>query len=242
MKTIGLLGGMSYVSTLEYYKLIHQTYTQFRGQHHSPHLILVSVDFYQIATAMHQARWDIIETILTQAARTLKAAGATFAVICCNSAHKVFPALQQNVPHLPILHILDAVGQRLTRYGIQRVGIIGTTFVMADPFYAVYLRQQFDIDSVIPDANDQAMIQRIIYQELCLGQVNPDTRCALRHIIETLITKGAEGIILGCTELLLAVSQEDYGIPIIDSTTLHAKMTAEYAMAQSPHPVLSEVL
>ncbi len=229
MKTIGLLGGMSYVSTLEYYKIIHQEYTKLFGQHHSPHLILVSVDFHKIATAMHNDRWEVIEVTLTEAAHTLKKAGADFGVICCNSAHKVFLQVQRNVPELPILHILDVIGNQLHKKGIQQVGIVGTQFVMADSFYKTYLHDQFNITSISPNLTDQAIIQKIIYQELCLGLIKETAREKMNAIIEQLRMNGAEAVILGCTELLLIVSPEDYRIPIIDSTTLHAHYIVEYA-------------
>jgi aspartate racemase len=229
MKIMGLLGGMSYVSTLEYYKIINQEYAKLFGKHHSPHLIIVSVDFNKVATAMHDARWEQIERILTDATYTLKKAGANFGVICCNSAHKVFLQVQRNVPELPILNILDVVGSELTQKRIKKVGILGTKFVMEDPFYKTYLYEYFNIESVSPHMEDQETIQHIIYQELCLGSIKESAREKLNTIIERLRTDGVEAIILGCTELLLVVSQVDHSIPIIDSTTLHAHYALKYA-------------
>jgi aspartate racemase len=168
MRKIGLIGGMSYISTLEYYRIINEEYAKLRGEHHSAELVLTSVDFSKVVSAMHQSQWKVIENILIDHIQLLERAKVDFAIICCNSAHKVLPNIQPKI-NLPIIHILEPIGYVLKEKNVKKIAVIGTEFVMKDTFYTDYIYKNFNIESIVPSIKDQETIHTIIYQELCRG-------------------------------------------------------------------------
>ena len=231
MKVIGLIGGMSWNSSLEYYRLINELVAAKLGGLHSAHIILYSLDFAEIESAQGEARWDDAATILAQAGSALKQAGADFLVICTNTMHKVADVVAERTG-LPILHIGDAVGSAITERGLHKVGLLGTRFVMEEQFYRDRLQKRFGITVLAPGEEDQAMVHRIIYDELCHGEIRDSSRRACLEIIERLTGRSAEGIILGCTELPLLIRPADVRVPVFDTTRLHAEAAVKMALAE----------
>ena len=229
MKTIGLIGGMSWESTIPYYRVINQTIKQKLGGFHSAKLVLVSVDFHEIEELQRAGDWDGAAAILSQAAKSLEAAGADFIVICTNTMHKVAPTIERAVK-LPIFHIADPTAEEIKRQGIQTIGLLGTRFTMEQDFYKERLRSRHGLEVVIPNREDMDIIHRIIYHELCLGKVEDASRQEYRRIMAQLVAQGAQGIILGCTEISLLVGAADASVPLFDTTGLHASKAAEFAL------------
>jgi aspartate racemase len=230
MKVIGLIGGMSWNSTLEYYRIINQSVARRLGGLHSARLVLYSLDFDEIERAEHEGRWDCTADILVDAGNALKRVGADFLVICTNTMHKVADEVEQAVG-LPLLHIADVIGHAIVEQGLHRVGLLGTRFVMTEDFYGGRLRERFAIEVLVPGAEDMDTIHRVIYKELCAGQIKESSRRACGAIIGKLIDKGAEGIVLGCTELPLLIRPADVDAPIFDTTRLHAEAVVTKALA-----------
>jgi aspartate racemase len=231
MKVIGLIGGMSWNSTLEYYRLINQGVSHKLGGFHSARLVLYSLDFEEIELAQHEARWDDATDILTKAGTGLKQAGADFLVICTNTMHKVAELVAERTG-LPVLHIGDAVGNAITERGLSKVGLLGTRFVMEENFYRDRLAKCFGIEVLVPPEEEQKVVDRIIYKELCQGKIIETSLRACLQIIEAIIERGAEGIILGCTELPLLISHADVAVPVFDTTRLHAEAAVKMALAE----------
>lgn len=229
MKTIGLIGGMSWESTTTYYQLINKGIKQRLGGLHSAKLVLVSVDFAEIETLQHQGNWQKTAEILASAAKSLEAAGADFFIICTNTMHKVADQVSLAVS-IPLLHIADATGQQLQTDKISKVGLIGTQFTMAQNFYKKRIIDHFAIEVITPRAPEQQIIHQVIYQELCLGEVKQSSRNAYLTIIDDLAKQGAQGIILGCTEVALLLQQHHTSIPLYDTTALHALAAIEYSL------------
>lgn len=230
MKTIGMIGGMSWESSAEYYRLINQETKRRLGGHHNAPSILVTVDFAEVEHLQHSDEWEKLGAMLTDAARQLERGGANFVVLCTNTMHKLAPSISQAVK-IPLLHIVDTVAEVIRRAGQKRVGLLGTRFTMEQPFYADRMRTQFGIESVVPRAGDRQVIHDAIYNELCHGIVREDSRAAVQAIIGRLAANGAESIILGCTELGLLISQADTTLPVHDSTQIHAVTAVEFALA-----------
>ena len=230
MKTIGLIGGMSWESTVPYYRLINETIKQRLGGLHSAKLVLVSVDFHDIERLQHAGDWEAAGAMLAAAARSLEAAGADFVVLCTNTMHKVAHLIEAAVG-IPLLHIADPTVAGIKQAGHSTVGLIGTRFTMEQAFYRDRLSMRHGLAVIVPDADDRATVHRIIYDELCLGVVLPESRSAYRHIMQRLVAQGAQAIILGCTEVSLLVSQEDASVPLFDTTTMHALAAADAALA-----------
>jgi len=230
MKVVGLIGGMSWNSTLEYYRLINELIAEKLGQFHSARLVLYSLDFKEIECAQRQADWEAASDILVEAGVALKQAGADFLVICTNTMHKVADVVAKK-SGLPLLHIVDVVGSAAREQGLNTVGLLGTKFVMQETFYRERLERHFDIHTLVPRENDQAVVHRIIYDELCQGEIRDSSRQACLGIIARLKEKGAKGVILGCTELPLLVRPGDVGIPVLDTTRLHAEAAVRLALA-----------
>lgn len=228
MKTIGLLGGMSWESTTSYYRLVNEGVKARLGGLHSAKLVLYSVDFHEIEALQHRGDWKAAGAMLAQAGRSLQAAGANFLVICTNTMHTVVPAIAAAID-IPILHIADATAAAITAQGIQTVGLLGTQFTMEQAFYKDRLINHHGLSVLVPEAGDRAIIHRVIYDELCLGKINPAARDAYLAIIQKLQQQGAEGIIAGCTEITLLITQADLAIPLFDTTALHAAAAVEYA-------------
>ena len=229
MKTIGLLGGMSWESTVPYYRTINETIRARLGGLHSARVVLYSVDFHEVERLQHAARWDEAGALLAAAAQALERAGADFIVLATNTMHKVAPAIEAAVA-LPLLHIADPTAARIRAAGLARVGLLGTRFTMEQDFYVERLRTRHGLAVDVPDADERERVHRIIYDELCVGEVVPASRDAYRAIIAGLVERGARGIILGCTEISLLVDQSDSPVPIFDTTALHAEAAALRAL------------
>jgi len=231
MKVIGLIGGMSWNSTLEYYRIINESTARRLGGLHSARLVLYNLDFDQIEKAQREGRWDDTAGILVDAGNALKRAGADFLVICTNTMHKVADDVEGKVG-LPLLHIVDVIGHAVRERGLQRIGLLGTSFLMMEPFYRDRLRDRFAIEVLVPGEEDIDTIHHIIYDELCAGKIETSSRRACGDIISRLINRGAEGIVLGCTELPLLIRPGDINVPIFDTTRLHAEAAVNLALAE----------
>ena len=229
MKTIGLIGGMSWESTVPYYRIVNETVKERLGGLHSAKVVLHSVDFHEIEALQHAGDWDAAGAAMAAAARSVHAGGADFLVLCTNTMHKVAEAMERAVP-IPLLHIADPTAAAVLDRGIRRVGLLGTRFTMEETFYRGRLEGRHGLEVVVPEPEDRATVHRVIYQELCLGRVLEASRAEYRRIIRRLAAAGAEGIILGCTEIGLLVNPADEDLPLFDTTCLHARAAAERAM------------
>lgn len=230
MKTIGLIGGMSWESTIPYYRLINETIKERLGGLHSAKVILYSVDFHEVEQLQRAGDWETAGVLLANAARSLEAAGADFLVLCTNTMHKVAPSIEAAVA-IPLFHIADPTATEVKRAGHTTVGLLGTRFTMEQPFYRDRLRERHGLRVIIPNAEERDSIHRIIYDELCLGIVLPESRREFQRVIAGLASQGAEAIILGCTEISLLVSQRDTECPLFDTTAIHARAAAKEALA-----------
>ena len=231
MKTIGLIGGMSWESTLEYYRLINQGIKERLGGFHSAEIALRSIDFAEIEDMQNRGDWDAAGERLARAAGELERGGAAFALLCTNTMHKVFDAIQAGV-RIPLLHIADVTGREIRARGLSRVGLLGTRFTMEQDFYRGKLTKDYGLEVLIPDAAEREDVHRIIYDELCMGEVKDASRAIYNAIIRRLEARGAQGVVLGCTEIPLLVKQEDVTIPVFDTTALHAWAAADLALAE----------
>lgn len=229
MKTIGLLGGMSWESTVGYYRAINEGVKQALGGLHSAKIAMVSVDFEPIEKLQHTGDWQGTADILTKAALSVQAAGADFLLICTNTMHKVAPQIEQALD-IPLLHIADATADVLVDRGIQTVGLLGTAFTMEQSFYKGRLTDNYGLDVLVPDELGRKTVHDVIYQELCLGNIEQRSKFEYLQIIEDLAAQGAEAVILGCTEIGMLVSQSDTGVPLIDTTAVHAQRAVEYSL------------
>lgn len=229
MKTIGLIGGMSWESSQTYYRLINQGVREALGGLHSARLVMYSVDFAEIETLQHQGDWDATATILGHAAGALEAAGADFMVLCTNTMHKVAEQIEQAVS-IPLLHIADATASVLKAAGVTSVGLLGTRFTMEQGFYRERLEQQ-GISVLIPDESQRERVHTVIYDELCLGQIKDDSRQAYLDIVDSLAERGAQGVILGCTEIGLLIQAADTEVPLYDTTRIHAEQAVRFALS-----------
>lgn len=228
MKTIGLLGGMSWESTQTYYRLINEGVKARLGGLHSARLVLFSVDFAEIEALQHKGDWPATAEILSGAALSLQKAGADFLVIGTNTMHKVAPEIEQAI-RIPLLHIADATATVLAKDGITRVGLLGTRFTMEQAFYRNRL-EGAGIEVITPDGAQRDEVHRVIYEELCQGQINSDSRDAYLDIVASLSGRGAQAVILGCTEIGLLIRQADTGVPLYDTTEIHAAQAVEQAL------------
>lgn len=229
MKTIGLLGGMSWESTVGYYREINEGVKKALGGLHSAKIAMYSVDFEPIENLQHKGDWEGASSILSEAARNIQSAGADFLLICTNTMHKVAPQIEKSID-IPLLHIADATAQHLVQEGIKTVGLLGTAFTMEQNFYRGRLREKYDLDVQVPNREDRQLVHDAIYQELCLGSVPASTRTEFLRIIDMFAQQGAEGVILGCTEIGMLVSQQDTKVRLFDTTAIHAAKAVEYAI------------
>ena len=229
MKTIGLIGGMSWESTANYYRDINERVKQRLGGLHSARILLYSVDFQEIERLQHQGRWDEAGEQLGDIARRLEGAGADVVALCTNTMHKVAPAIEAAL-RVPFLHIADPTAQAVKQAGIGRIGLLGTRFTMEEDFYRGRLVQRHGLDVIVPDPAERETVHRVIYDELCLGKVEERSRKAYRDIIAHLVERGAEGVILGCTEIAMLVSPADSPVPLFDTTQLHAASAVDFAL------------
>lgn len=230
MKTIGLIGGMSWESTIPYYRLINETVKARLGGLHSAKIILHSVDFHDIERLQHAGDWETAGAVLAKAARSLEAAGADFLVLCTNTMHKVAPSIEEAVT-IPLLHIADPTATEIRQAGHSTVGLLGTRFTMQQPFYRERLSARHGLHVIVPGAADCDSVHRIIYEELCLGVVLPQSRLEFQRVMSGLASQGAQAIILGCTEISLLVGDRDADVALFDTTAIHARAAAQEALA-----------
>ena len=230
MKTIGMLGGMSWESTVSYYQALNRGVKAALGGLHSAKLCLYSVDFDQIEKLQHQGDWEKTAAILADAARSVEAAGADFLIICTNTMHKVAPQIEQAID-IPLLHIADATAQQLQQDKVSRVGLLGTRFTMAQDFYKGRLSEAFGIEVLVPKTEEQELIHQVIYSELCQGKIADASRQRYLAIIDALRERGAEAVILGCTEIALLVQQQHTPVPLYDTTAIHAAQAVALALS-----------
>ena len=231
MKTIGLLGGMSWESTALYYKSINEGIKAKLGGLHSAKICLYSVNFEEIEKLQHQGNWDETAVILAKAAQSVEIGGADFLLICTNTMHKVASEIEATIS-IPILHIADATANRLLADGIKKVGLLGTRFTMEQDFYKSRLIDKFGIDVVVPNETDRTVVHDVIYNELCLGEIKASSRKQYVEIVNKLNEQGAEAVIMGCTEITLLIAQKDTHVPLYDTTAIHAEEAVKLATSE----------
>jgi aspartate racemase len=229
MKTIGLIGGMSWESTVPYYQTINRVVGTRLGGLHSAKVALYSVDFDEIEKLQHAGRWEESGDILADVARAVRRAGADFIVLCTNTMHKVAPQIEAAV-EIPLLHIADATAARVKAAGVTRVGLLGTKFTMEEDFYRGRLESRHGLSVLTPPADQRAQVHGVIYKELCLGNVRGESRQAFQRVAADLVERGAQGVILGCTEIGLLLRSDDAPVPLFDTATIHAEAAAEFAL------------
>ncbi len=230
MKTIGLLGGMSWESTATYYSLINQGIRRQLGGLHSAECIIYSVEFEAIEQLQRKGKWDQAAAILTEAAKKIEAAGADVLLICTNTMHKVAPAVEEAIS-IPLLHIADATAEALLEQQISNVGLLGTEFTMEEEFYKGRLQKKYGIKVCIPEEEERRIVHRVIFEELCCGIKNDHSREQFVKITQTLADRGAQAVILGCTEIALLLRQKDTEVQLFDTTAIHSEKAVLYALA-----------
>ena len=231
MKTIGLIGGMSWESSIEYYRIINETAKLRLGGLHSAKSIMVSVDFAEVETLQRLGNWPEAADLMIGAAKSLESGGADFIVLCTNTMHKVADDIKSHT-NIPLLHIADATAQQIKAAGIGRIGLLGTRFTMEEAFYKDRLTQNYGLEVLIPNDQEREIVHRVIYDELVVGKILPTSKELYKDIIDRLIEAGAEGVILGCTEIGLLIHAEDCKVPLFDTTRIHAMAALEYALAE----------
>jgi aspartate racemase len=229
MKTIGLIGGMSWESSAVYYNIINRKVREVLGGFHCAKSIMVTVEFAEIQRLQHDEDWNALEQIMVKSARQLEAAGADFVILCTNTMHLCSPAIVQNIT-IPFLHIAEATGMKIAEMGLKKVALLGTRFTMEKDFYKTYILNRFGIEVIIPTEKEREQIHNTIYQELVQGLIKDDSRKKFQQIIGNLEILGAEGVILGCTEIPLLIKQTDVNIPVLDTTAIHAEKAMEWAL------------
>jgi aspartate racemase len=230
---IGLLGGMSWESSAEYYRIINEGVRNRLGGLHSARCLMWSFDFAEIEALQHAGRWDDATALLIDAARRLEGGGADFILICTNTMHRMAEEVQAAI-QVPLLHIADPTAERIRQAGFRRIGLLGTAFTMEQDFYKGRLERQHGLEVLVPEEMDRALVHRVIYDELVQGRAEPASRQAYRDVIARLVERGAEAIILGCTEIMLLVGPADSSVPLFDTTALHA----EAAISRALHPLI----
>lgn len=240
MKTIGIIGGMSWESSQEYYRIINETVRDCLGGLHSAQCLMYSVDFGELEPLQHDAEgWNQAAVTLAQAAQRLEAGGAQCIVLATNTFHKVADSIQASVA-IPLLHIVDATARQIRSQGIHTIGLLGTRYTMEEDFYIDRLEKMFEINVLVPDQAGRDLVNRVIFDELCLGKVLQPSRDRYREIIAGLVERGAQGIVFGCTEIGLLVTEEDSPVPVFDTTRIHAQTAVEWALAGN-NPTHSQV-
>lgn len=229
MKTIGMLGGMSWESTQGYYRAVNEGVKQALGGLHSAKVVLNSVDFAEIEACQRNADWPQAGAILAHAAQSVEAAGADFLVICTNTMHKVAGEIEAAI-NIPLLHIADATGEALQQAGITKVGLLGTAFTMEQAFYKDRLSERFDLEVIVPNDADRALVHQVIFDELCLGVISDHSKAKYLRIINVLSEQGAQAVILGCTEIGMLLNQQDTSVPLFDTTAIHAKAAVSWSL------------
>lgn len=229
MKTIGLLGGMSCVSSLEYYRIINEETKKSLGDTHCAKSIMYTFDYHEIQVMQHTYKWDELQDMMVDKSGKLKEAGADFLVICTNTMHLMADIIEKKAD-IEVLHIVDVTGREIKKQSLKKVGLLGTKYTMESNLYQKILKDKYGIDTIIPEDEDMDIVHNIIYKELTLGKTKSESRAKYLNIIEKLRKKGAEGIVLGCTEIPILIKQEHIDIPIFDTTTIHGKAAVEYAL------------
>jgi aspartate racemase len=232
LKTIGLIGGMSWESSIEYYRIINETVKKYLGGLHSAKSIMYSFDFYEIETLQEQGKWEEIANLMVEAAQKLESYGAELIILCTNTIHLVSDSVQSNIS-IPLIHIVDATAEKIKETRIQKIGLIGTKFTMESDFFKRKLEKRYNLSVIIPEIKERQVIHDIIFKELVLGEIKENSKLKYLKIIERLEKKGAEGVILGCTEIPLLITQQDADIPLFDTTAIHAKAAVIYALADN---------
>lgn len=231
MKTIGLIGGMSWESSLEYYRIINETVKERLGGFRSARIVMYSFDFEEVAKLQHEGRWDEATELIVEAAQKLEKAGAGLLVICTNTMHIVADEVQRSIK-VPLLHIADAAAEEIKTKGLKKIGLLGTRFTLEKDFYKGRLAKKYGLEVIIPAEHERQIVHDIIYSELCRGEIKESSREQFIKIIQNLVSNGSEGIILGCTEICLLVRQQDVQVPIFDTTAIHATSAALSAMQE----------
>jgi aspartate racemase len=229
MKTIGLIGGMSWESSAVYYNIINRKVREILGGFHCAKSVMVTVEFDEIQTLQHTKDWKALEKIMIKSAKQLEAAGADFVILCTNTMHLCSPAIIENIS-IPFLHIAEATGMKIAEMELKKVALLGTKFTMEKDFYKTYIIEHFGIEVIIPAENEREIIHNTIYNELVQGVIKDESRLKFQQIIGNLEKRGAEGVILGCTEIPLLISKSDVGIPVFDTTAIHAEKAVEWAL------------
>lgn len=230
VKTVGMIGGMSWESTVSYYQALNEGIKAELGGLHSAKICLYSVDFSEIEALQHQGKWDETAVILSQAAQSVEAGGADCLLICTNTMHKVAPQIEANIT-IPILHIADATAEQLLSDGVTKVGLLGTRFTMEQDFYKRRLVDKFGIEVLVPNEEDRDVIHTVIYEELCQGVVNAESRERYLDVVDRLASQGAQAVILGCTEIALLINQSHTNVPLYDTTKIHADYAVKWAIS-----------
>lgn len=229
MKTIGLIGGMSWESSIEYYRIINESTHSRLGRLHNARSLMYTVDFDEIEILQRENRWPELDEILTDAALNLEKGGADFIVICTNTMHKSIPRISQTVK-LPILHIADATALRVKALGINKIGLLGTRYTMEEDFYKGRLPDKFGLEVLIPEKEERDEVHRVIFEELVTGKILSASKERYLEIIDRLVQRGAQGVILGCTEIGLLVKENDRQVPLFDTTRIHAEAAVDRAL------------
>jgi aspartate racemase len=232
LKKIGIIGGMSWESSLEYYRLVNELVKEKLGGYHSAKVIMDSLDFAEVELLQHEGRWQEAGKMMADSALTLQTSGADFVVLCTNTMHKCTPEIEAAI-QIPFLHIVDPTAEAICKMGIKTIGLLGTRFTMEEDFYKGRLKDKYGLYVIIPSTADQEKIHQVIFQELVLGKINTDSRKDYLDIINNLIQNGAEGIILGCTEIGLLINPDDVHVPVFDTTILHARAAVDFAFQPS---------
>lgn len=229
MKTIGLIGGMSWESSLEYYRLINEYVKQRLGGFHSAKIVMLSVDFAEVEELQHEGRWDAAGKMMAESAKALQNSGADLIVLCTNTMHKCANEIEAAI-QVPFLHIADPTAEKIKSAGIRSIGLLGTRFTMEQDFYRGRLAEKFGLNVLIPNEADREIIHRVIYDELVMGKIDQASRVEYQRIINELVLSGAEGVILGCTEIGQLISPRDVSVPVFDTTILHAQAAVDLAL------------
>jgi aspartate racemase len=231
MKVIGLIGGMSWESSAQYYRILNESVRERLGPLHSARSLMYTVDFHDIAEMQRRGEWAELAAAMVDAAQRLERGGADCVVLCANTMHKVAPAVESAV-RIPLLHIADATGRTIAARGLKQVGLIGTAFTMEEDFYKGRLAERFGLSVLVPDKRGRDAVHRVIYEELCRGQICAPSKAEIARILCELAEQGAEGVILGCTELPLLVGEKDSPVPVFDTTAIHAEAAVAFALQE----------
>jgi aspartate racemase len=229
MRTIGLIGGMSWESSIEYYRIVNEAARARLGGLHSARSLMYTVDFAEIERLQHAGDWDAAAEILADAAQRLERGGADCVVLCTNTMHKIADAIQARTA-LPLLHIADPTAAKIRAAGVGTVGLLGTRFTMEQDFYRARLTDRHGLAVLVPNEDERAMVHRVIYEELCLGVIEPESRAEYLRVIDGLVARGAEAVILGCTEITLLIRPSDTAVPLFDTTAIHAEAAVDWAL------------